>query len=508
MKTSWKKQLTASGLLCSLLIACTTGGLSAAEKVQEINTVGGNGVKQTSPQASVWADISDLQNQSTRSGGSENAPVQTEFVLDDEEAVFSNGWGANTTDQLDERFGNRFAYAGGVGEGSAPTATATWEKIEIQQDGWYQFYARWTAHENRASNAPYTIAWGDQSVTVTANQKANGGIWNALQSVKLKAGDILTVTLSNNADGYVIADGIRIVWIEDINDEERYTVTVEANEAGGSVQGKCIGLTAGETTTLTAVPSEGWQFAGWLLDGQTVCEDAVYALTVTGDLTLTARFEKIPVDKDELTRAISAALDAQEKGAYALAVPSIQRTFAELLDAARQLYDSDDALQKEVNEAAERLSDFLRQPILQAADKKALEEAIACAEQAQADGLYDKALPSVQRTLSDLLADAKLAYGQEDALQEEVNGACAKLIAFLDSPIPMDTDKFELAFVIEYAEGLHMEVFAEAGKQAFTDALQSAKAVYDRADADQETVDSAMLELLDKTADLRIASEN
>lgn len=174
----------------------------------------------------------------------------------------------------------------------------------------------------------------------------------------------------------------------------RYTLTVEADEAGGSIEGKCTGLAAGDITTLTAIPKDGWQFSGWLLDGEIVCVETVYTLTVTGDLTLTARFEKIPANKSELKSVLGLAYTARDSGVYKGAIPSAQRAFADLLDAAEEIYNSDVALQTEVDKATADLSEFLSQPVLQAADKTALGEAIARAEKAKEDGVYSKAIPS------------------------------------------------------------------------------------------------------------------
>lgn len=106
------------------------------------------------------------------------------------------------------------------------------------------------------------------------------------------------------------------------------------------------------------------------------------------------------------------------------------------------------------------------------------------------------------------MSDAVLVYEQEDALQDAVDEVWSNLTEFLDSPILPDTDKSELTFVIEYAEGLNLDQFIDPGKDAFADALTNAKAVLDSAEADQDRVDTAMLELLYCTADLRLVAEN
>ena len=51
----------------------------------------------------------------------------------------------------------------------------------------------------------------------------------------------------------------------------------------------------GSTATLTAVPSEGYQFAGW--SGDLESKSATLTFSVTQNLTLTATFEKISVEQ-------------------------------------------------------------------------------------------------------------------------------------------------------------------------------------------------------------------
>lgn len=432
METKWKNRLAITGILCSLPIICAAAGITVGKRARESDE---NFAPSFESQAAALADRMAFRGEFAQKTDRENAPVQTEFLLDDESAQFSNGWAANTTDQADERFGDRFAYAGGVGSGSEPDAVATWEPVEIVQAGWYQVYARWTAHENRAPNAPYTISWGNRSVTVTVNQQTAGGVWNPLQSVYLEAGDILTVSLANNADGYVVADGIRIVLTQ-AAEEDRFTITVEFDESGGSIRGKRTGLSSGESTTLTAEPNEGWRFTGWYMEDRLVCAEPDYTLSVTQNIVLTARFERIPADKQELKMAVERA------------------------------------------------------------------------EKALADGLYNNAPLSVQREFSKLLEDARELLERQDALQDSVDEACKRLTEFLDSPILPDADKSGLKMVLDYAGGLNPDSFVPTGKKAFSDALEKARAVYGRPDAGQDEVDRAMLELLDKTADLRIAPEN
>ncbi|MGH8400118.1 MAG: hypothetical protein ACRESU_03360, partial [Gammaproteobacteria bacterium] len=83
--------------------------------------------------------------------------------------------------------------------------------LNVSTSGQYTIYARWTSNPNRASNAAYVIhtTAGDQTVTV--DQQQNGGQWNTLATLTLDPASPGTVTISDNANGYVIADAIEIV---------------------------------------------------------------------------------------------------------------------------------------------------------------------------------------------------------------------------------------------------------------------------------------------------------
>jgi hypothetical protein len=84
--------------------------------------------------------------------------------------------------------------------------------------GRYRVSASWFAHANRASNAPYTVFNGSTALgTVRVSQKvaANdfsdaGTSWENLGGPYDITGNTLVVELSDAANGYVIADAVRI----------------------------------------------------------------------------------------------------------------------------------------------------------------------------------------------------------------------------------------------------------------------------------------------------------
>jgi RHS repeat-associated protein len=93
--------------------------------------------------------------------------------------------------------------------GLAPP-TATWTPTLPRRDE-YEVYARWEAHTDRATNAPYTIYHEGGSTTVTVNQRQNDSTWVLLGSFIMAPGQNHRVGLADTADGYVIADAVKFV---------------------------------------------------------------------------------------------------------------------------------------------------------------------------------------------------------------------------------------------------------------------------------------------------------
>src|SRR5215216_5620472 len=102
-------------------------------------------------------------------------------------------------------------------------ATVFWPFPSGNGGGRYEVYARWTSGPNRATNAPYWIASEDGTVPVPRNQQENGGSWQLLGSFTFQSGKSQGVTLSDSADGVVIADALR--WVGPLQDSPRAPAT-------------------------------------------------------------------------------------------------------------------------------------------------------------------------------------------------------------------------------------------------------------------------------------------
>lgn len=134
-----------------------------------------------------------------------------ESVVDNSEPGFSTigAWSTGTT--APGRYGNDYRYAG-----TGPTATeyADWS-LNAPEDGVYDVYAWWSQGTNRCDRTLYTVYGAEpwQRIRTTVNQQANGGQWNLLGSIRLRAGTgKVRLFASSPTSGKVcIADAVRLV---------------------------------------------------------------------------------------------------------------------------------------------------------------------------------------------------------------------------------------------------------------------------------------------------------
>jgi hypothetical protein len=134
------------------------------------------------------------------------APLRAEeLVADDTSASVTGAWQTADTTPGFLNAGYKFRVAG---DGSS---RVRWAFPSAGAAGSYEVFARWTSGPNRASNAPYTVTHAGGTTTVPANQTVNGGVWRSLGTFRFEPGRDHGVTLSDNANGVVVADGVR--WL-------------------------------------------------------------------------------------------------------------------------------------------------------------------------------------------------------------------------------------------------------------------------------------------------------
>jgi RHS repeat-associated protein len=110
----------------------------------------------------------------------------------------------------DEGNGYVIADAVQITSVNAPPPTATWVPPLTLRDQ-YQVYTRWAGYPDRATNAPYTIFYEGGSTTVLMNQQATGSSWRLLGTFTMAPGQNHRVELADTANGYLIADALRVV---------------------------------------------------------------------------------------------------------------------------------------------------------------------------------------------------------------------------------------------------------------------------------------------------------
>lgn len=127
----------------------------------------------------------------------------TEIIVDDASAAFVGTW--YTSSYTSGYYGTGYHYC------SAGTGlkTCTWVFTIPAADNW-DVYARWTQSSNRASNAKYTVYHADGSNVVSVNQQTNGGVWYKLGTYRFSP-IAYQIVLTDDANGIVIADAIRLV---------------------------------------------------------------------------------------------------------------------------------------------------------------------------------------------------------------------------------------------------------------------------------------------------------
>lgn len=128
-----------------------------------------------------------------------------EIILDDADSSFTatTHWVDSTSSTGYYNTGYK-AAAAGFGE-----AQASWQ-TSVPYAGDYEIFCLYTAYKNRASNAPHTIQQGGATIgTISVNQTINGSKFFSLGTFSLSQGEV-TIALTNNANGYVIADAVKI----------------------------------------------------------------------------------------------------------------------------------------------------------------------------------------------------------------------------------------------------------------------------------------------------------
>ncbi len=135
------------------------------------------------------------------------------IVLDNDEAELVGHWRGSSAAK--PRVGKEYLHDSKAGDGKA---SATYS-FNVEKAGNYDVQLVYNATGSRASNVPVTITHADGSKTVTVDQRQEPtieGSYVSLGVYPFTAGEgAAKVVISNkDTDGYVIADGVRLMPVE------------------------------------------------------------------------------------------------------------------------------------------------------------------------------------------------------------------------------------------------------------------------------------------------------
>lgn len=127
------------------------------------------------------------------------------IILDNKDAIANGFW--NTSQSGLEFYSNDFYYIqSGSGEN---TITYQTEQIE---SGVYDVYGWWASNSEGASNTKFILDVNGNQTIVERSQKLAGGQWNHLSQIELSNAGQIGIELSDDADGFVVADAFRIIY--------------------------------------------------------------------------------------------------------------------------------------------------------------------------------------------------------------------------------------------------------------------------------------------------------
>nr|WP_246220888.1 DNRLRE domain-containing protein [Phytoactinopolyspora mesophila] len=202
-------------------------------------------------------DYNELGQQSTRtltsSGGSSSRTMTWDYLADgklaarsddgvpagldvvlvddsDAQNVDVEGSWSHSNPGLPGFHGTGYLYsASGGGSGAN---TVTW-RLAVPADGDYEVFVRYVSDSNRASNAPYSIDHTGGEDTVLVDQRTGGGEWVSVGTHEFTDGGDHQIELSDDADGRVVADAVKLVRdnSDDADDPQgkTFTYTYDAN---------------------------------------------------------------------------------------------------------------------------------------------------------------------------------------------------------------------------------------------------------------------------------------
>lgn len=195
--------------------------------------------------------------------------------------------------------------------------------------------------------------------------------------------------------------------------------------------------------------------------------------------------------------ALKIAIDLAESAKLDNVIPIVVKEFNLALQNAKDVYESENTLQKDVDEAFERLANIMHKLEFFKGDKTTLKAFIDKVSNLE----ESKYAQATWISFEDALTNAANVYMDENAMEKEVNEAYNALVkAFLD--LRLIPNKDLLKDLINQAEGLNAASYTIASWDAMQSILNDAKAVFENLNATQKEVDNSSEKLTKAIASL------
>lgn len=192
-----------------------------------------------------------------------------------------------------------------------------------------------------------------------------------------------------------------------------------------------------------------------------------------------------------LEQAVSYAEEAMENGALEGVNTLVANWFEQKLDEARTILADEEASQEEVNAA---WTDLIRAVHMLEfrTDFTVLDAAILRAQSLDLSQYREEEKAELQAALEEALA----VRDSDTALTEvSIRAAADRLNAAIEALVPAPTlDTSLLSFLVQAVENTDLNLYADTGKEAFTEALAAARAVLEQPES-QAQIDAATADL-------------
>ncbi|CAL9574712.1 hypothetical protein SUDANB95_04869 [Actinosynnema sp. ALI-1.44] len=113
--------------------------------------------------------------------------------------------------------------------------TFTWRPV-IGQSGDYEVFVKYPAAvAGAATNAPFKVETGTTTTTVAVDETQRGGEWVSLGRFALTQGNAAKITVSDNADGTVLADAVKLVRDNQADTDNEKKTFAHSYDANGNL---------------------------------------------------------------------------------------------------------------------------------------------------------------------------------------------------------------------------------------------------------------------------------